>query len=411
MIKILVLTPQIIYPWWFYGRSSIYFLLNSLVKNGIDIHLSFPVIDLDTHKEDIRHLENIGIKTYPFIHDTKDKVSLLLKNIFEKEPFKIRKYYSEQYYYYLLKISETIKPNIIQVHASHMFKYGFLLSQYYNVPLILRQQDIVHSQVKTFFKETKNPIYKFIATWQYKKTLRYELNMWKYLDKTIFITKQDFDYAINISRINPEKFTYIYDGINLRENIYLRKRNKHKALVFIASDQIPNIISLNWFIDVWKKLSNKINYELHIYGKICNHFEHKKETLENYKIFLKGFIKNPDSLYEIISQYSAFISPTIQGSGYRTKIFEAMSIGLPVICTDFDYKPIEPLFDINKEILVFNNEGDLYEIIKSIDSNPMLLENISRNLFEKIKNNYTFDKTATKFIDIYNDLLKRKIVK
>ena len=408
MFKILILTPQIPYPYWFYGRSSLYFLIKSLLNKGLEIHLSFPIANIKENEKNIEHLKSLGIKVYPFEYNTNDRVSLLIKNIFEEDPFKIKKYWNRTYYEMIENICISIKPDIIQVHTPHMFKYGALLSKKYNIPIILRVQDIVHNQVKTFKEEVRNPLYKFIAGWQYGKTIKYELKAWKQANKIIFITKQDYDYAINKLQIDPDKCVYIYDGINLKDNIYLNKKSKKKAFVFMASDQKPNVISLKWFINIWKRISNKINFEFHVYGKVCESFEREKNALKNFKIFLNGYIDNPDELHTTLAEYLSFISPTIQGSGYRTKIFEAMSIGLPVISTEFDYKPIEPLFEENKDILVFNNEEELFNIIKMIEKNELTLHDISSKVHEKIRREYTWEKTADRFVDVYNDLLSKK---
>jgi len=408
MLKILVFTSQIPYPWWFYGRSSFYFLIKSLAKKNIDIHLSFPVRNIKENEKNIEHLKSLGINVYPFEHNTSDRPLMLLKNLFENEPFKIKKYWNENYYDKMVNIFRSIKPDIIQVHTSHMFKYGFLLSKQFDIPIVLRQQDIVHNQIKTYIKETKNLLYKTIAAWQYRKTLKYELEIWDYADKIAFLTKQDYDYATETLKINPKKCIYIYDGIELKDNIYLKEKNKKKAIVFMASDQVPNIISLRWFIDIWKEISHRIPFEFHVYGKICNIFEKEKDNLKNYKIFLKGFIEKPETLHDMLAKYYAFISPTIQGSGYRTKIFEAMSIGIPVICTQFDYKPIEPLFEKDKDIFVFNEASELLKIIYTIEDNSSILQDMSKRAYEKIEKNHTWDKVAEKFIHVYSELLNKK---
>jgi len=176
----------------------------------------------------------------------------------------------------------------------------------------------------------------------------------------------------------------------------------------MASDQVPNVLSLNWFIDLWKKIKPNIKYNLHIYGKICNVFTHRKKELERYRIILKGFISNKNKLNEILSKYILFISPTVVGSGYRTKILDVGSIGLPTLCTEFDYKPFEGILKKNKHILTFQDTEDFLNQLKKIEGGEINLNSISKNIYNLINEKLTWDNTADQFIKIYEELLHKK---
>jgi glycosyltransferase involved in cell wall biosynthesis len=408
-MKILVLTPQILYPWWHYGRYSMYFLLKKLNEKGLDIYLSFPVKNIQGNKENLKHLNSLGLKTFPFELDTTDKITKLFVNIFEKEPFKINKYYSKKYLDYLIKEVQKIKPDLIQVHSSHMFKLGYNLAKeinYKKIPVILRQQDIVHKQIKSFIKNTKNPLFKIIAYWQYKKTYNYEVEIWNKADRIIFVTRQDYEYFLKINHSFHYKALMIPDGVEIKENLYLKnKTDRVNGICFMASDQIPNIISLRWFLNIWKKIYNKTSFSFHVYGKICKFFEKDKKELEKIKVFLYGFIEDKEELDNTISKYKLFISPTIAGSGYRTKIFDVSSFGMPVLCTEFDYIAVNFIFQKNEDILTFTNDSDLLNILRNIENKQIDLEQISNNVYNKVKLNLSWDRIADMFIEVYNEII------
>ncbi len=241
------------------------------------------------------------------------------------------------------------------------------------------------------------------------------MKIWPLCDKVVFITKQDYDYAVALFKalkkdlIIKEKFTYIYDGAdNGLQNLYLKNNQKIQSLVFMASDQIPNVLSFNWFIGLWKKIKSNIKYNLHVYGKICDAFTHRRKELEKYGIILKGFVSNKNKLNEILSKYILFVSPTVVGSGYRTKILDVGSIGLPTLCTEFDYKPFEGILEKNKHILTFQNTEDFLNQLKKIESNEVNLDLISKNIYNLIEKNLTWNNTADQFIKIYEELLLQK---
>ena len=411
MIKIFVLTSRIIYPWWNYGMASIYFLLENLSKKNIKLYLSFPINDIEENFQSIEQIKHLEISVFPYNHDTKDNILKLIRNLFQKEPYKIQKYWNEKYLNYLMSIIYNIKPDIIQVHTPHMFRYAYEISRVFKIPIILRQQDIVHLQIESFKKETHNEILKAIAKWQLKKTIEYEKHIWNLADRIAFITEQDYRYAIAKFPNIAFKSVYILDGINMKENLYYKNQNKKNAFVFMASDQMPNIISLKWFIKIWKEIFSqyRIDFEFHVFGNICKIFENEKLKLQEYNIYLKGFVKDKNKLDEKIAEYLAFISPTIQGSGYRTKIYDVLSFGMPVICTEFDYKAISSIFERQKDIMIFNDANDLRYIIDNIYYNKLDLYKISKNSYDKCKEKLNIDFESAEFISIYDSLLNKRI--
>ena len=410
-MRILFIISQIPYPWWFYGRSGYYFLLKSLSKY-LDIHVSFPAIDI--RDDNLTHLRNKGMNVYPFNLDTRDKYYKIILNLLEKKPFKIKKYWSESYKKFLVELVYSIKPDIIQIHTPHMAQYGLELEKIFpDIPIVLRIHDIAIDLIKTYILNNKNLLKRFVAYWQLKKTEKYEVSIWNSFEKTIFITKKDKENATIYSQnygFNPgDKFTLIMDGISIKSNLYIQTKKKEHSLVFAASDQIQNIESLNWFLrKIWFHIFDKTHFKLNIYGKICQYFEKDKETLKLRKVFLKGFLEDRNELDFELAKNSIFLSPTIVGSGIRTKILEAGSIGMPVLCTTFDFEPFSDYFQPGKHILVADNKDKFLKILREVENGIISLQEISQSFYSKLKEEFGWDITAKKFLNLYNQLLDSK---
>lgn len=409
-MRVLFILSQQPYPWWLYGRSSYYYTLLSLSK-FIDVHVSFPVSSIK--EGDIIPLRQKNINPYPYVLDTKDKYYKLLLNLFEKEPFKIRKYWNINYRNFLIQITKEIKPDIIQVHTPHMALYGMELKKIFpEIPIILRPQDIVSQQIETLLNNSKNPFLNLIASWQLKKTIKYETYVWNFYDKVVFLTKPNLQYAKilctqnNLLNCDNEgKFLYIMDGVDVKENLYIKNKNKEDSIAFAASDQIQNVLSLKWFLNnIWFKIYSETKFKLNIYGKICEHFKQEENILREKKVYLNGFIENKDKLDLELSKSKLFISPTIAGSGYRTKILDAGSIGMPVLCTSFDLEPFTDFLKPNQHILVADTKDEFLEILKKIEYNEISLEKISYNFYVVLKQEFSWDNTAKKFLTLYSNL-------
>ncbi|MDI1471637.1 MAG: glycosyltransferase [Thermodesulfovibrio sp.] len=406
-MKILFILSQTPYPWWFYGRTSYYFTLISLRKYA-DVHVSFPTLSIS--KEDLEHLNEIGLNVYPYILDTRDKYHKILLNFFEAEPFKIRKYWDIRYKDFIVELTKKLSPDIIQIHTPHMAPYGIELKKNFpNIPIIIRIHDIVSEQIKTYFQVNNNPIARIIASWQLKKTESFEVKVWSFFEKTIFFTKTDMKKAISISLnygISPEnRFMCIMDGVDIKENLYLKSVDKENSISLAASGQIQNVLSLRRFLDeVWFKIYKNTSFVLNIYGKVCQFFKRDEKILNEKKVYLKGFIEDRSKLDFELAKSKIFLSYTVVGSGYRTKIFDAGAIGMPVICNSFDFEPLSEYLQPGKHILVADSKEDFLKILRDIEEGFISLEEISKNFHLKLKEQFSWQVTAEQFINLYNQL-------
>lgn len=414
--KVLVLTPQPLYPYWFYGRSSMFFTLLHLQKY-VDVYLTFPFDKREPF--DIKPLEDCNIKVFPFPHNKKDSIWLVLGNLLKKEPFKVQKYFSEEYLNFIIDIMEKVKPNIVQIHTPHMATYGLYIKDKYDVPIVLRLQDIVTDQILTYLQYTGNPLGKFVALWQWKKTYHYEIKVWRSFSRSIFITYRDYKRALeylekefdhDVISGELDRYCFIYDGVELKDNLYLQFRNQRENIIsFAASDQIQNIESIKWWINnVWKYIYKELKLSLHIFGKVCDSLKkvYTEDALKRMRITLRGYLPNKRLLDIELAKSKVFISPTYIGSGYRTKIFDVGAIGIPVICSEFDYESLPPDFEKNKHILVASTPEEWLTTLEIVEKEKLLLESFSNNIHEILRK-YSWDKTAENFYRIYSELMKK----
>jgi len=122
--------------------------------------------------------------------------------------------------------------------------------------------------------------------------------------------------------------------------------------------------------------------------------------LEN-KIYFIGWIEDPTEHYQ---QCSALIFPSIGLESFGLVITEAMAHGRPVIGSHRG--PTAWLIDHNKTGLLFDplKKGELANAIITLANNPVLVENLGQNAFEKLK---TFPDNLTslnQLMAIYNTL-------
>lgn len=93
-------------------------------------------------------------------------------------------------------------------------------------------------------------------------------------------------------------------------------------VLYVASNNMHNIIAINWFFEnVYDMLKKDIN--ITIVGKVNNH-------IDSYPNVQK--ISYAEDLTQLYGQSKIVISPMLTGTGLKIKVAEALSFGIPVVC-------------------------------------------------------------------------------
>ena len=397
MKKLLYISPQNVIPPIDGGKQGIYYPIKYLSKY---FKVYFAFLDKNPSSKLIKDYKKLGVIPVPLEKDTQDNPILLFKNIFSKYPFKIEKYIDK---YILEKLDRLIKKENIKIVLSSHIHTAFypvnLKKLNPDIKIFLREHNIEWELVYQFYKLTKNPVFKLISYWQYKKTKRFEIEHWKYFDKVIFISDSDFDTAKKY--LDKNKAEIVYDGFEIKSV----KREKIEKNSFIFSGSLKtyqNRENLKWFIEnIWKHfVSKNKEYKLYITGNSQEILEKNlgitTEEMKRLNIINLGFVDNLD---KVLSEKEFFVSPTIFGSGIRIKILHALSIGIPVLATPLDCNMVKHFKDL-ENIVCFKNVEDFKEKVRILKENKNLYEKISKNAFNLVKDKLNWKNYATKIKEI-----------
>ncbi len=397
--KLLFLAPQNPYPPIDGGKIGIYYPVKYLSK-FFDIYFITPVKQLDENVDRaIRHFQNIEVKYLPVVKNTDDKIIDLFKNVFNEVPFKWYKYYSDSIFDLCEKL--VIKEDIryILISAPHMALYAVKLKKLIpNLKIYLREHNIEFSLVEQFINFTKNPVYKLIGVWQFKKTKLLEQKYWELFDKIFFISDYDYEIAKSFRPDLASKFYVLYDGFEINK-ICKCEEFRNTFIIPTNINAIQNQISVKWFIEkIWIRSFDYIKQNNFVLS-ITSGSEHEWKkilgihNLEQFNIRLLGFVKNID---EELCKHKYVISPTIMGSGLRLKILHSMASGKVVFATGYDVKTVKVFKDM-ENIVEFNNSVEFIEKIKIIEENKSLFNILSKSAVETIQKYFDWNQYA-KFI-------------
>ncbi|MDR2121835.1 MAG: glycosyltransferase family 4 protein [Flavobacteriaceae bacterium] len=155
--------------------------------------------------------------------------------------------------------------------------------------------------------------------------------------------------------------------------------DKEYDLLYVASDNPHNIKSCQWFFTKVYPLLPK-SLKILVIGKITNH-------IDDYKNVTK--LNHVERLDEYYQKSGIAICPMLTGTGIKIKVMEALSYGLPVVCT---LRGIDGLSNkTHNGCLVTNEEKEFANYIVKLLGNSDFYLKHSIEAREFFRENYSKD--------------------
>lgn len=173
----------------------------------------------------------------------------------------------------------------------------------------------------------------------------------KLYDKVIFVSKVETDY---LNQKQPGKAITIPVGINAVPEKELTGEAEKNLLSYVGNLKVAaNVDTLHWIIsDILPKINHDVKFM--VIGKCPDDIRQKYK--DNNHIIFTGRV---DNLVEYIRKSQIFLSPILYGTGIKTKILEAMSMGVPVVTNDVGAEGIA--VEDGKELWVRNDSVAIAE--------------------------------------------------
>lgn len=224
--------------------------------------------------------------------------------------------------------------------------------------------------------------------------------------------------------VNTEIFNTNEDERTINFENFLKKFNKSFIILSSRIDPKKNHISVVKSFVENKKLQEFFNLIIVVRG-IENVFEYSKKETEDAKILNKiiqlikennllenviflniGSQNELSSLYKAASKFKSIFALTSLYEPFGLAIIEAMACGLPVVATKFG-GPVEILNDGYYGKLVDPN--DTNEISSAILDIFNDYEKYQKLGINRVISNYTWDKTAEKYLEKIKTTYKNKV--
>lgn len=319
---------------------------------------------------------------------------------FSPYPFLVSNYYSQELKNKIAQELKREKYNLIHVECFYLMPN---IPQT-DIPVILVGQTIEYA-VYQHFTQTISGIKSLIKPLLWLDVLKlkfWETHYWK---KTPIVAAVSSDDQKLMKRVTGRTdIEMIPNGVasHYFQKTKITPKTKTPSFLFGVSNMkwMQNKEAAILLIEkVWPEIKEKLkDAQLYVIGR------HAPETLSYLSgpnITIKeaqtdGQENDPRSYYQ---RAWALIAPIRSGGGSRTKFFEAMATGLPVITTKEGIEGINVKH--NHSALIASNPKDLAGLATALVKNPEKAKLIGKNARDIVYKNYSWEHSSKTLFSIY----------
>ena len=202
-------------------------------------------------------------------------------------------------------------------------EYDYIVMFYAYTAELLSPANYKGTASKVYFMEDLLSVSYFISrrTKSIGRSLDSEIQRVSYFDKIVCISS---DEKTLFEKLLPDKSFYFLPHLIGRKESGKKAVAQVTKVLFIGYDNEYNIEAMRWFFqNVYSRLLTGI--EIMVVGKVVKHINVDYPNLKKVE-----YVESLDELYKTVD---IVICPLRNGTGMKIKVIEAMSYGIPVVCT------------------------------------------------------------------------------
>lgn len=259
--------------------------------------------------------------------------------------------------------------------------YGAFL---YSVPKFLRQF-MLNKYVKTF-----------VLNHEIELLDAYERNISRVCDSTVFVAKKEAE-QLNLE-IGENKAISIPNGVDIKY-FYFNNARENLTIAFLGALNVShNEAAVKHFIlNIYPIIQKEIpNCELLVIGGGAS------EELLSFNSDNIHFTGRVDDVRDYLDKCAVFVCPMTFGSGIKTKVLEAMSMGCPVVTTSIGAENIEGIN--GEDWIIADTPVEFADGVVSILKDKNKGVTIGEKARRFIENNWSWNAAKNAFSALLNKL-------
>lgn len=272
------------------------------------------------------------------------------------------------------------------------------------VPVVLFQHNVEAMIWERHASVATNGLRRRFMRSQYERMLRFERAVCNSVDGVVAVSEEDASEMRR--RYGTRRVSAVPTGVDVD---YFTRRDPtpptRANLVFTGSmDWMPNDDAITWFLDaVFPRVRARVpEASLTVVGRDPSPSLRREAESSSY-VEVTGRV--PD-VRPYMERASVFIVPMRVGGGTRLKIYEAMSMGLPVVSTTIGAEGL-PVAD-GTHVWLRDDADSFADVLVRAIENPHEAQRVATGGEALVRSRFGWDGVAKEFIDQCDVLLKQR---
>ncbi|HVP35642.1 MAG TPA: TIGR03087 family PEP-CTERM/XrtA system glycosyltransferase [Terriglobales bacterium] len=385
-METLFLTSRLPFPPNRGDKLRVFNFLKNLSRAGQIIHL-LSFIGSEKEQEYLIELHKfcekiVTVLLPPLASNLKAVFGLL-----DKIPLQVSYYRSNKMFREVKRMMDENKYDVIYVHLFRMAPYVLNCK---NVYKIVDLTDVVSKEIELSISH-RSGIKKWIYNVEFPRIRSYETKISSEFDETWVISKHEAELLRKYSPYS--KIEVVPNGVDIDYFKPLNLEEDPYRLIFVGNLQIDHNIDaiLYFYKEIFPVVRRKIpQTKFYIVGASPDH--RLSNLARDKNVIITGLV---DDLNLYLNQANIFVAPLRFSAGVQNKILEAMSAGLPVVCSDLANQGIKATPE--REILIANNSLHFAEQLLYLLKNHERCKVIGLSAREFVKRNFKWETVVERF--------------
>jgi glycosyltransferase involved in cell wall biosynthesis len=333
------------------------------------------------------------------IDGEKSALNILLKN-----PFKILQ--PRSCWGFLYKKSSIPTRHYFDLAIFARFESIYLSQLMSNISYsrsVFFELDLISLLYLRMSKASCKPVDKMYNYLQYHLVRNTEKKLYKVFDRVGFVSLVDREYAeFFFPNYGGSKFFNIRNGVNLRDKPLERSVNSGKENIKIGFSgdfaYKPNLLAAHFIINeiIPELKTNHKDYTIILIGRNPDQHMLVNSKIDPVNLIVTGEVADP---LDEISKLDIYFSPLFVGTGMKNKILNAMSVGVPIICSTISSDGITELQNgLNYISCDSCNAKDWIQKISHLVESDNTKEDFSSKTKKIIRDKYNWSDISQEFL-------------
>ena len=327
------------------------------------------------------------------------KYGLMLKNLFQRNPHRSVRYFSDKCAEEIRRIRDIEQIDIVHLDKTELAIYSRALT---GLKLVCTNHNVESKLMRSRVKYERGPFRKAFAYLQSRKLRRYEQKVLNSVSGYVTCTEVDhrfFHHELGIRN----RHVVVDNGVDLDHYSNSKPSQASRNFLIVGAqnvDSTANFDATHWFMkDCWPRIvSQEPDASLKIVGR------NPDRTIQEYSkdpaIEVVGFV---DDERQYFSEALALLVPIRVGGGSRLKILVGMAMSTPIVSTTIGAEGIGVENGIN--IILADDSQSFADAAVELYRDRKMNESIGLNARLAVEHQYGWPVLGSRLQKFYQEVI------